>query len=169
MKKIVFALLGTAFLAGLYSFSPVKSVKEVVTYSVDASKSRVDWVGSKKNDFHTGYFTVKSGSVKVDGGEKLAVHLKSADFFDVAKFSEATYTITSVNYSNESTATINGTLNLKGAALPVSFTAAIRSADEKGFFAEAFFSLDRTLFGVNYGIGNVAKDVQIAVHLYGKK
>ncbi|MDD2791584.1 MAG: YceI family protein [Sediminibacterium sp.] len=190
MKKIVFALLGTAFVAGLYSFSPVKSVKEVVTYSVDASKSRVDWVGSKKNDFHTGYFTVKSGSVQVDGGkltggefvidlanvkvtdgagEKLAGHLKSADFFDVAKFSEATYTITGVSYTNESTATINGTLNLKGAALPVGFTAAIRSANEKGFFAEAFFSLDRTLFGVNYGIGNVAKDVQIAVHLYGKK
>lgn len=109
-------------------------------------------------------------NVKVtDGaGAKLEGHLKSADFFDVAKFGEATYKISSVSYTGDNTATINGTLNLKGTSLPVSFQAAIRNADDKGFFAEAFFSLDRTLFGVNYGIGNVAKDVQVAVHLFAK-
>ena len=189
MKKIVFALLGTAFLTGMYAFTPVKSTKDVVTYNVQADKSRIDWVGSKKSDFHTGNFAVKSGTIQVDGGKlkggefvidlanvkvtdragaKLEGHLKSADFFDVAKFGEATYKITSVSYTGDNTATINGTLNLKGTSLPVSFQAAIRNADDKGFFAEAFFSLDRTLFGVNYGIGNVAKDVQVAVHLFAK-
>jgi len=95
--------------------------------------------------------------------------LKSGDFFDVAKFGEATYKITSVSYSDDTNATINGELNLKGTSLPVSFKAVIRSADEKGLFAEAFFALDRTLFGINYGIGNIAKDVQVAVHLYATK
>ncbi len=189
MKKIVFALLGTAFLTGLYSFTTAKSAKEVVTYTVQADKSRVDWVGSKKSDFHTGSFSVKSGTVQIDGGklkggefvidlanvkvtdgagEKLAGHLKSADFFDVAKFSEATFKITGVNYTADNKAAITGTLNLKGTSLPVTFQAAIRNADDKGFFAEAFFSLDRTLFGINYGVGMVASDVQVAVHLFAK-
>ena len=190
MKKRVLAFLGAALIAGLSSYAPVKSVKDVVTYNVLADKSRIDWVGSKKNDFHTGSFAVKSGSVKVEAGkltggefvidlanlkvtdgagEKLAGHLKAADFFDVAKFAEATYKITNVAYTSDNKATVNGTLNLKGISLPVSFTAAIRSADEKGFFAEAFFSLDRTLFGINYGAGAIANDVQLAIHLYGTK
>ncbi|MFW1123177.1 YceI family protein, partial [Vibrio parahaemolyticus] len=97
------------------------------------------------------------------GGDRLTGHLKAADFFDVAKFGEATYKITNVNYTGEGTATISGVLNLKGASVPVSFNASVRGTDDKGFFGEAFFSLDRTLFGINYGVGNVAKDVQIAV------
>lgn len=186
---MAFALLGTALLAGIYSFTGITSTKDLISYTVQADKSRVDWVGSKKNDFHTGYFTVKSGSVQVNGGKlvggefvidlanikvtdaagaKLEGHLKSADFFDVAKFGEATYKITGVTYTSETAAIIAGTLNLKGASLPVSFQAAIRNADDKGFFGEAFFSLDRTLFGINYGAGNVAKDVQVAVHLFAK-
>lgn len=190
MKKIVFGLFGTALLVGLYSFAPKKSTKDIVTLNVLAEKSRVDWVGSKKSDFHTGYFTVKSGTVQVEagklkggefvidlanvkvtdagGGAKLEGHLKTADFFDVAKYSEATYKISSVTYTNDNTATVAGNLNLKGASLPVSFQVAIRNSDDKGFFGEAFFSLDRTAFGVNYGIGNVAKDVQLAIHLFAK-
>jgi polyisoprenoid-binding protein YceI len=189
MKKIVFALLGVAFLTSLSAFMPIKFTKDVVTYNVVAEKSKVDWVGSKKSDFHTGFFNVKSGSVQVEGGKliggefvidlanlkvtdgagaKLEGHLKTADFFDVAKFGEATYKISSVNYTSDNKATINGTLNLKGTSLPVSFQANIRNADEKGFFGEAFLSLDRTLFGVNYGIGNVANDVQLAIHLFAK-
>ena len=189
MKKISFLLFGTALIVGLYSFSPKKSAKDVVTLNVLADKSRIDWVGSKKNDFHTGYFTVKGGTVQVEAGKlkggefvidlanvkvtdaagaKLEGHLKTADFFDVAKFSEATYKISSVTYTNDNNATIVGNLNLKGASLPVSFQVVIRNSDEKGFFGEAFFSLDRTAFGVNYGIGNVAKDVQLAVHLFAK-
>jgi polyisoprenoid-binding protein YceI len=190
MKKLLFALAGTALVAGLYSFTSVNSTKDVVSYTVNAEKSRVDWVGSKKNDYHTGYFVVKSGSLQVDGGklkggefvidlanlkvtdaagDRLNGHLKSADFFDVAKFGEATYKITNVNYTSESNATISGVLNLKGASVPVSFNASVRGADDKGFFGEAFFSLDRTLFGINYGIGNVAKEVQVAVHLFATK
>ncbi len=189
MKKLVLALTGAAFLTGMYSFTD-NPVKKVSTLSVNTEKSRVDWVGTKKSDFHTGFFPLKSGSVMVDGskltggkfvidlanlkvtdaggGDKLTGHLKSGDFFDVAKFGEATYEISGVNYKDDNTAEVTGTLDLKGTKLPVSFLAKIRNSDDKGFFAQAFFSLDRTLFGVNYGIGNVAKDVEVAVHLFAK-
>lgn len=186
MKKAFFALTGLAFLAGIYSFAPLK---KQASLTVNTEKSRVDWVASKKTDFHTGFFPLKSGEVKMDGnklaggrfvidlaglkvtdpaGDRLANHMKTADFFDVAKFGEATYEITSVNYSDETNAEINGNLSCKGVSLPVKFQAKIRNADEKGFFAQAFFSLDRTLLGVNYGIGSVSNDVEIAVHLFAK-
>jgi len=41
--------------------------------------------------------------------------------------------------------------------------------DDKKFFAQANFSIDRTLWGVNYGIGMVSNDVQVAVFLFANK
>jgi polyisoprenoid-binding protein YceI len=58
---------------------------------------------------------------------------------------------------------------LKGVTKTISFDAYIRNADEKGFFAEAFFAFDRTAFGINYGVGMVDSDVQLAIHIYGNK
>ena len=108
-------------------------------------------------------------AVDEGGGPKLQGHLSSADFFDISKFGEATFTINQVDYINADRATIKGDLNLKGIKAPVTFTAIIRNADDKGFFAEAFFPFDRTVFGINYGAGNVDKDVQLAIHIYGTK
>lgn len=191
MKKAFLALAGVAFLAGIYSFAPGTEKKAPASLTVSTEKSRIDWVGAKKSDFHTGYFPIKSGTVTVEGGkltggkfvidlanlkvtdagggDRLTGHLKTPDFFDVAKFGEATYEITGVTYTSESTADISGNLNIKGTNVPVKFQAQIRNLDEKGgFFAQAFFSVDITTFGVNYGIGMVAKDVELAIHIFAK-
>ena len=103
------------------------------------------------------------------GGEKLQGHLTSPDFFDISKFGDATFKITSVKYTSGDKATIAGDLTLKGVTAPLSFTASIRNADDKGFFAEAFLPLDRTIFGIKYGVGMVDAEVQLAVHIYGTK
>jgi polyisoprenoid-binding protein YceI len=119
-----------------------------------------------------GEFVIDLANLKVtDGaGDRLAGHLKAGDFFDVAKFgSDATFKITGVNYTADNVATVSGNLTVRGASVPVSFTANMRGSDDKLFFGEAFFSLDRTSLGINYGMGNVAKDVQIAVHLFATK
>ncbi len=187
MKKAIVALTGFALVLGFSSFTAGKMKKAPNTLAVVTEKSRIDWIGSKAGDFHTGYFSLKSGSVELDGGklkggsfvidlanlkvtdpagDRLAGHLKTADFFDVAKFGEATYTISSVNYTSDAVAEINGNLSIKGASVPVKFTANIRSASEKGFFGQAFFSLDRTLLGINYN--GPSKDVQLAIHLFAK-
>lgn len=190
MKKAFFVLAGMALLTSIYSFVPGTTKKDAVTYNVNTEKSRIDWIGAKKTDFHTGIIPVKSGQVQLEdgklkggkfvidlaglkatdaGGDKLTGHLKSPDFFDVAKFAEAAYEITGVNYTSDNTADISGTLSVKGVSIPFKFQVNIRNADEKGFFGEAFFSLDRTLLGINYGLGMVAKDVQVAVHLFAAK
>jgi len=59
-------------------------------------------------------------------------------------------------------------LSLHGVKAPITFTAYIRNADEKGLFAEAFFPLNRSLFGINYNLGTNT-DVQLAIHIYGSK
>ena len=191
MKKIIFAVVILATSLSLVAFTKKDKSNAAVTFTVNAQKSKVDWVGSKKSDFHTGYFPVKSGAVQVDGGKlvggsfvidvaglkvtdegggaKLQGHLSSGDFFDISKFGEATFTINKVDYINADRATIKGDLSLKGIKAPVTFTAIIRNADDKGFFAEAFFPFDRTVFGINYGIGMVDSDVQLAIHIYGTK
>lgn len=189
MKKAVILMTGIAFVTGLYSFAP-KNGKQDSSLTVNTDKSRVDWVASKKSDFHTGFFPLKSGSVTVDagklkggkfvidlanlkvtdagGGDRLTGHLKSPDFFDVAKFAEATYEITSVSYADAGTADVSGNLTVKGVTVPVKLKALIRNSDEKGFFAQAFLSLDKTLVGITYGTGNVSNDVELAIHLFAK-
>jgi len=191
MKKIIFSLTLIAASIGLFSFTAKTTKADVVTFTVNTKGSKVDWVGSKKSDYHTGYFPIKSGSVQVGagklvggsfvidvaglkvtderGGEKLQGHLSSADFFDITKFGDATFKITSVKYTSGDKATITGDLSLKGVTAPVSFTASIRNADDKGFFAEAFIPFDRTVFGIKYGVGMVDSEVQLAVHIYGTK
>ena len=191
MKKIIFAVVILATSFSLVAFTKKDKTHAAVTITVNAQTSKVDWIGSKKSDFHTGYFPVKSGAVQVDGGKlvggsfvidvaglkvtdegggaKLQGHLSSADFFDISKFGEATFTINTVDYTKADRATIKGDLSLKGIKAPVTFTAIIRNADDKGFFAEAFFPFDRTVFGINYGIGMVDSDVQLAIHIYGTK
>ena len=190
MKKAFLALAGVAFLTGMYSFVPGTEKKSAAPLTVNTEKSRVDWVASKKSDFHTGNFPVKSGTVMVDGGkltggkfvidlanlkvtdagggDKLTNHLKSDAFFDVTKFGEATYEITGVNYTSANTADVSGNLTVKGTSVPVNLHAMIRNADEKGFFAQAFLTLDKTLVGINYGAGMVSNDVELAIHIFAK-
>lgn len=94
------------------------------TFTVDTTASKVEWVGTKVSGYHTGTLHVKSGELilqgtEVTGGnfvldmtsivvsgpagsdakanEKLLGHLKSPDFFEVAAYPEATFTITSVS------------------------------------------------------------------------
>jgi len=192
MKKVLLSLAVVAVASlGIMAFSPKEERKDVTSYSVLTDYSKVEWVGTKKSGFHTGVFKLKSGDVKLDANQKLAggsftidmsslalvgedapkfvEHLKSNDFFGISSFSTATYEISKVTYTSDTEAKIDGSLNLKGISVPVSFTALIRNADDKRFFAQAFFSLDRTLWGINYGVPNVAKDVQVSVYLFANK
>ena len=186
MKKFFLGLALFASTVGIYSFT----TKTADTFAVNTTTSKVEFIGSKKAGYHPGYFLLKSGSVSLDAGKltggsfvidlaslkvtdeaglKLEGHLKSSDFFDFSKGTEATYAISSVKYVSADKAEIDGSLTLKGVTAPVKFIASIRGVDATKFFAEATFSLDRTVFGINYGAGMVANDVLVTVHLFAGK
>lgn len=180
MKKVFLATALLVASAGVFSFTG----KFADTYNVDVAKSKADWTGSADNRYHAGSVSLKSGSVTVDNGkitggkfvfdlttikttdgtgERLEGHLKSADFFDVAQFGEATYEVTSVNYTSDNLAQVSGNLVVKGVSVPLSFPVKVRGLKDGKLFAEAYFTLDSTPFSKRpYG-------VEIAAHLFANK
>ncbi len=158
-----------------------------VAYPLD-SATTLTWTGSKPTGKHTGTFKVTEGSLLVNdnnltGGSftidvnsinnvdmaadaenkgKLEGHLKSPDFFDVAKYPTAKFEITSVEpftaVTDSSAAkvtfagathTIKGNLTLKDSTKNISFPAKV-SIDANTATATADFNIDRTLWGMNY-------------------
>ena len=169
-------------------------------YAVD-STSTITWTGSKPTRNHTGTFKIADGKFIVKDGAltggnftininsltnqdlaadaeskgKLEGHLKSPDFFDVAKYPTAKFEITAVepnidSTKNEITHIIRGNLTLKDSTKNVAIPARV-TIDAKTLVASATFSIDRTLWGMNYkGPDNpqdwiIAKAVELKLNL----
>lgn len=141
-----------------------------------ATSSAIGWSGKRPlipGYVDRGTVAVKSGDVKVEGGvitggsftmdmttitavstgrgdgqDRLSTHLKSEDFFDVAKFPTATFEITSTLAADA----ISGNLTIKGITKPISFPATI-SQDGNTIRAQANIEVDRTEWNVRYGSG----------------
>ncbi len=161
-------------------------------YSVDSSTT-ITWMGSKPTGQHEGIFKVQEGKLLVKdnaltGGSflidmnslnnldltdaeykaKLEGHLKSPDFFDVAKFPTAKFEITGVEnfvadssskdlVTKDATHLIKGNLTLKDSTKNISFPAKITASTGK-LIAAANFNIDRTEWGMNYKGPNNPQD-----------
>lgn len=106
----------------------------------------------------TGTVDVSIDLASVDTGhDKLNEHLKSADFFDVAKFPAATYKGKLAGFENGVPTEVQGELTLHGVTRPVTLT--LRSFKcmnhpfKKTEFcgADAAATIDRGEFGVAWG------------------
>lgn len=182
---------------------------EGTNYKIDTA-STVIWTGFKPTGKHDGSFAVSNGSLvmngeNLEGGNftidlntlenidlandaenkaKLEGHLKSPDFFDVAKFPTANFAITSVEpyvagsdntvKLADATHLIKGNLTLKDSTKNISFPAKVSLADNK-LTANADFVIDRTQWGMNYkGPNNpqdwfINKDVNIKLNIVSSK
>ncbi len=166
---------------------------EGTAYQID-STTTVSWTGAKPTGAHDGTFKVTDGQLLVsdnnlsggnftidinslanrdlaadaDSKGKLEGHLKSADFFDVAKYPTAKFEITSVApYTADSNSTeiklagathlIKGNLTLKDSTKNISFPAVVK-LDGNAVSASADFNIDRTLWGMNYKGPNNPQD-----------
>ena len=184
---------------------------EGTTYSIDTS-SNVTWHATKANGAHTGTFKIKEGTLAeknsmLTGGNfvidvasitnidlvsdtvnknKLEGHLKSPDFFDVAKYPTAKFEITGIEpigtdsvtnkdvKMKDATHTIKGNLTLKDSTKNVSFPAKVSLSGDK-LVANADFNIDRTQWGLNYkGPNNptdwfIRKDVNLKLNISATK
>ena len=133
--------------------------------------SKVQFTGYKVTGQHEGTFQTFSGKVTVPEGaitkasieadidlgsvltdqEKLNNHLKSPDFFDVAKFPRATFRSTRIEAGGPTGAmyTIHGNIDLHGFQKSLAFPATISLAGDT-LEASAEFSLNRKDFGIQY-------------------
>ncbi len=140
-------------------------------YDFDQTTSKVEWTGSKVTGKHDGGFKTFSGSValvdqdpekssvSVDietdslytDSDKLVGHLKSPDFFDVAKFPKASFVSTAVKKGGDKGAshTVTGNLTLHGVTKGVTFPATIKTT-AGGVDVDAEFAINRKDFGLVY-------------------
>lgn len=179
-------------------------------YTID-STTTVTWTGSKPTGSHTGSFKLTAGTLTVkdnqlvggtftidinsmnntdlasdkDSKGKLEGHLKSPDFFDVAKYPTAKFEITAVTpfvadstnkdvLLKDATHTIKGNLTLKDSTKSISFPAKV-TVDAATAAASADFNIDRTEWGMNYkGPDNpqdwvISKTVNIKLNITATK
>ena len=135
-------------------------------------KSKIEWVGAKVTRDHDGSFRTFDGTIEYAGttpqkvsfdidldsiqsdDEKLTGHLKSPDFFDVAKFPKATFTSTSLTPAGPdapagTTHTLRGTLDLHGVQKEVSIPVKAEQNAE-GVRTTSEFTINRQDWGISY-------------------
>lgn len=149
-----------------------------VRANVIKEKSKIDFVGAKVTRDHKGGFRNFDGWIEYAGNtpsrlefqidlnsiftdtEKLTGHLKTADFFDVAKYPTATFTSTSITpaaagTTSTSTAgpapthTVTGILDLHGVKKEVTFPVNAEVSAE-GVRTKAEFTINRHDWGISY-------------------
>jgi len=166
-------------------------------WNLNVSDSKIEWIGTKVTGYHIGMVPLKNGDIYVDNGQvtggkfvmdianmnvsgpkgvdtasnkKLLGHLKSADFFDVNKYPDATFELTDVKpYTGgpvkdtadarqdeiseykvtNPTHLVSGNLTLKGVTRNIEFPARITVS---GNTAEAIakFNINRKEWGIVY-------------------
>ena len=141
----------------------------IETLVISPENSKVEFVASKVTRSHQGSFKqftgkielipnnipesrvsidIDTASVETDTPE-LTAHLKTADFYDVAKYPKATFASTKIEPTSGSNYTITGNLELHGVKKSITFPADIQvSADSAGVDAE--FAINRKDFGIVY-------------------
>ncbi len=165
-KKQPTAAVGAAASA---AGGPTAATTETLTFSDQNSK--IGFVGSKVSGSHEGAFerfrgTIRLAGTKVEGSsveteidmdslkvepEKLLDHLKSPEFFDVARFPKATFKSTEIKPGGAigATHTITGNLNLHGKEKSISFPATITVSDSEAS-TKAEFTINRKDFDIVY-------------------
>jgi len=163
---------------------------KAVFYKFGPPDSKVEFTGAKLTGKHEGAFGTFEGTiglvnddpvlsavqVAIDLGSltitppKLAGHLKSADFFDVAKFPKATFSSTTIRPTG-GTATYNvtGRLELHGVNKPLTFPATIRTTHDS-VEAQAELTINRKDYGIVYpGMPDdlISDDVRIKLYIVG--
>lgn len=139
-------------------------------YAITPQNSKVEFVGSKVTGSHNGSFQKFSGEIDYAGAPErsrvtvnidtdsittddanLTKHLKTADFFDVAKFPTAKFTSTEIRPGGQggATHTIVGNLTLHGVEKSITFPATINVTPDVAN-VDASFSINRKDFGINY-------------------
>lgn len=138
-------------------------------YLITPQNSKVEFIGSKVTGSHNGSFqkfsgeidyagtpeksrvsvTIEADSITTDDAN-LTKHLKTADFFDVAKFPQAKFVSTEIKPGGQNAShTITGNLTMHGVEKAITFPATINVTADLAT-VDASFSVNRKDFGISY-------------------
>lgn len=211
MKKLSMALffvLAGAFVGAESKPAAKKAGAAPEIYTVDTQASSLKWLARKVTGSHNGTVPLQSGSIQVTKGaitggsivanvagltvvdipagetnDKLSGHLKSDDFFGVAKHPTAAFKISSVSplagaNAGEPNHMVVGDLTIKGATRPLAFPATITVASGKVDAVAKDVKIDRTQYDIRYGSGKffqglgdkaIYDEFTIDLHIVAKK
>jgi len=149
------------------SFTSILDGKKIIK----TEKSIITWKGYKVTGSHQGTINIKQGSLTFKNNKlvngaflidmtslgntdlsdanyrgKLEGHLKSDDFFGVAKHPTATLLFTNVKSTGKNAYKITGNLTIKGRTHAITFALSVY-----GNKANASLKIDRTKYNVRYG------------------
>ena len=164
--------------------APVLALAQAATWNIDGSHSRTGFsvkhlvISDVKGDFSKTSGTVQldeadlsksSVTATIEAGsvdtrdEKRDGHLKSPDFFDVAKYPTITFKSTKVTGGKDGAITVTGDLTLHGVTKPVTLEGSLTEAikDMQGNARRGVSlsgKINRRDFGVSYGPAAVIGD-----------
>ncbi|MCE2732075.1 MAG: YceI family protein [Cyclobacteriaceae bacterium] len=173
MKKIVIVSLVVVALAGTWL---LYNHFRVVEPPINKEQSDVAWSGKSVSGGHYGKVGIKDAKIFFQGGkltggyvtmdmQNITVeditdpqgkidfigHIANEDFFEVNLYPEAKFIITDVKPDKENEFLVTGDLTIKNITQPTTVTVKISERNQQQF-AEATLNIDRTLFGVEYGV-----------------
>ena len=156
-------------------------------YNLLSDASRLEWQAHRfvMPGYHKGTLKVSSGQINIKNQEvesgdfvfdmqsitdedlsynismktNLENHLKSADFFAAAKFSEAKLHINSGKKTSENKYFIKGDLTIKEITKPVEFTVEFTQKEQGRLIAQSEFEIDRTNWDIKYQSGKFFTDL----------
>ena len=105
------------------------------------------------------------------GVAKLDDHLKTAEFFDAAKFPEITFKSTKVEKSGADALKVSGDLTMHGVTKPVVLNVKVNKIGDNAMMKtksagfDADFTFKRSDFGVSYGVPAVSDDIRVRATL----
>ena len=188
MKTTLFTLLalaGGAALAAPVSYK-IDSSHTYPSFEADHMGGLSVWRGKFRNTTGTVQLdaAARSGAIDITvdttsidfGYDKLNVHVKSADMFDVVKFPTATYKGTFSRFKGQAPTEVSGELTLHGVTKPVKLV--IRSfmckpnpmTKIETCGADATAVLDRADFGIDYCKGyGFSMKVNLAIQVEAAK
>ena len=161
-------------------------------FAITPDSSEVKFVGSKVTGSHNGLFKKFSGAIDFTGQTEtshvsitidtdsleaddpaLTKHLKTADFFDVARFPQASFVSREIKPGGEKGAnhTVTGNLTLHGVTKSITFPATIAVSPE-AITVDSTFSINRKDFGINYAGASdnlIRDDVVLTLKVRGVK
>jgi polyisoprenoid-binding protein YceI len=163
---------------------PIESESESGVVVLTPENTKIEFVGTHVGDPNprTGVFEKFSGKVEVDLAtkslkfisveietdslwtpiERLTVHLKSTDFFEVREYPTASFQSTKFEAGDAGQVTVSGSLTLHGQTKRISFPATVSIGDD-GLTLNCKFSIDRTKFGMDLLSERVESQVSLAV------
>jgi len=193
-KKPITYLIAIGILTATFSVNAHSSHKPTAyaKLAVNTADSKVNWIGKKPTGEHYGHVKLSGGEIILDENEitggsftidlnsivnidlkdegmngRLVGHLKSPDFFDVAKYPTATFVITKVSKvpgtaagGAKATHRLEGNLTIKGITKKIAFDASINVLKGKLTASTESFTIDRTQWGVNYQSKSIFADLK---------